>query len=78
MQGIVPAVLNGSRTERVGVYSTDYGQMALQLPHERLDAYAATGGAHAVTAGRISYFFGTARAEHGDRCGLLGFAGGGA
>ena len=57
--GIVPAVLNGSRTGvYVGVCNTDYGQMALQLPHERLDAYAATGGAHAVTAGRISYFLG--------------------
>jgi acyl transferase domain-containing protein len=57
--GIVPASLNGSRTGvYVGICNTDYGQMALRLPVEMLDGYGATGGAHAVASGRISYFLG--------------------
>ncbi len=57
--GIVPASLNGSRTGvYVGICNTDYGQMALRQPLEDLDAYATTGGAHAVASGRISYFLG--------------------
>lgn len=57
--GIVPASLNGSRTGvYVGVCNTDYGQMGLRQPREALDAYAATGGAHAVVSGRVSYFLG--------------------
>ena len=57
--GIVPASLNGSRTGvYVGICNTDYGQMGLRLPVEMLDGYGATGGAHAVASGRISYFLG--------------------
>jgi acyl transferase domain-containing protein len=57
--GIVPASLNGSRTGvYVGICNTDYGQMGLRLPAEMLDGYGATGGAHAVASGRISYFLG--------------------
>jgi len=42
----------------VGISSHDYSHRLAQLPPEAIDAYLATGNAHSVAAGRLSYSFG--------------------
>jgi myxalamid-type polyketide synthase MxaE and MxaD len=57
--GIAPTSLNGSRTGVfMGLCNFDYGQLAMSLPPEEIEAYFAQGASHAVAAGRISYFLG--------------------
>jgi acyl transferase domain-containing protein/SAM-dependent methyltransferase len=56
--GHAAAGLAGSRTGvYVGVSNSDYGRALLSRP-ERIDAYAASGGAFSVIAGRVSYCLG--------------------
>ena len=56
--GIPPESLAGSRTGvMMGVYYNEYQAMSAQSP-EMVTAYTATGNAHAVTVGRISYLLG--------------------
>jgi acyl transferase domain-containing protein/acyl carrier protein len=57
--GYAPDQLNGSATGVfVGVCNGDYYQMQLVDDLKRADMYLATGSAHSVTAGRISYVLG--------------------
>ena len=56
--GIPPESLAGTRTGvMMGVYYNEYQAMSAQSP-EMVTAYTATGNAHAVTVGRISYLLG--------------------
>ena len=57
--GISPEALKGSRTGVfVGICNNDYHQLLLTRGCEPLDAYVATGNAHSVTSGRVSYIMG--------------------
>ncbi len=58
--GQAPDRLGGSRTGvYVGIASTDYAQRMLAAPESgRLDAYYASGNAHSMAAGRLSYVLG--------------------
>jgi len=57
--GIAPTHLRGSSTGVfVGISSSDYARLAIADASNDLDAYAATGGALNVAAGRLSYVFG--------------------
>ncbi len=57
--GYAPDRLNGSSTGVfVGLCNSDYPQMQLADQRDSLDMYFATGGAHSVAAGRISYVLG--------------------
>ena len=42
----------------VGIHATDYSQMLLAGGIESVDAYLATGNAHSVAAGRLSFLLG--------------------
>ena len=54
-----PAHLAGSQTGVfVGICNTDYHQLLLTRSAEALDAYAASGSAHSVASGRLSYVLG--------------------
>src|SRR5258705_8511951 len=56
--GIPPESLAGTRTGvMIGVYYSEYQAMSAQSA-EMVSAYTATGNAHSVTAGRISYLLG--------------------
>ncbi len=56
--GHAPSSLDGSRTGiYVGVANNDYGR-ALFSNTSLIDAYASTGNAYSVVAGRLSYFLG--------------------
>ncbi|MDZ7269344.1 MAG: SDR family NAD(P)-dependent oxidoreductase [candidate division KSB1 bacterium] len=58
--GIVPETLMGSPTGVfVGISGTDYSQLLLKhVEVSGIDAYAGTGNAFSVAAGRVSYTFG--------------------
>ncbi len=57
--GIAPASLMGSRTGvYVGTCNTDYHQLLLTRGADAIDAYVASGNAHSVVAGRLSYLLG--------------------
>jgi acyl transferase domain-containing protein len=58
--GTAPDRLNGSRTGVfVGIASCDYSQLQLKSGDaSRLDAYFASGSAHSMAAGRLSYVLG--------------------
>ena len=54
-----PAHLAGSRTGVfVGICNTDYHQLLLTRSAEALDGYVASGSAHSVASGRLSYVLG--------------------
>ena len=56
--GIAPDRLGGTRTGvMMGVYYTEYQTSSAANP-DSIDAYSATGNAHSVTVGRISYLLG--------------------
>ena len=56
---IAPSALAGSNTGVfVGLSNNDYGAMLLSMPDDSIDAYTASGAAHSVAAGRLSYFYG--------------------
>ena len=56
--GIVPDQLAGTRTGvMMGVYYTEYQSISAANP-DSIDAYSATGNAHAVAVGRIAYLLG--------------------
>src|ERR1700736_6011049 len=56
--GIAPDKLAGTRTGvMMGVYYTEYQGISAANP-DRIDAYSATGNAHAVAVGRIAYLLG--------------------
>ena len=58
MPATAPAALAGSKTGvYLGICNNDYGRSLLAQP-DRLDAYASTGNASSVAAGRLSYFLG--------------------
>jgi len=58
--GQAPDQLRGSRTGVfVGISGSDYYDLLLKLGESAIDAYFASGNAHSVAAGRISYFLGT-------------------
>ncbi|MEK7327740.1 MAG: polyketide synthase, partial [Chloroflexota bacterium] len=57
--GIAPDKLSGSRTGVfVGINTNDYSQLFLQNGAAQLDAYYASGIAHSIASGRISYVLG--------------------
>lgn len=57
--GQAPDRLRGSRTGVfVGISGSDYYDRLLKLGESAIDAYFASGNAHSVAAGRISYFLG--------------------
>ena len=57
--GLAPARLAGSRTGVfVGICNTDYHQLLLTRGANVIDSYLASGSAHSVAAGRISYALG--------------------
>jgi acyl transferase domain-containing protein/NADP-dependent 3-hydroxy acid dehydrogenase YdfG len=57
--GVAPAALLGSPTGVfIGVCNSDHFQRVLGRGMEEIDAYLASGNAHSVAAGRISYFLG--------------------
>jgi acyl transferase domain-containing protein len=57
--GIPPKSLNGSRTGVfIGITAHEYGTMVADRCGLDLDVYTATGNAHNVSAGRISYLLG--------------------
>ncbi len=54
--GISPLDLAGTPTGvYLGICNADYAKLALEQPGEAIDAYLATGSAHSIAAGRISY-----------------------
>jgi len=54
--GISPPELAGSRTGvYLGICNADYSKLLLEQAAEAIDAYLATGSAHSIAAGRISY-----------------------
>ena len=56
--GLAPDSLGGTRTAvMMGVYYTEYQNSSAGNP-DTIDAYSATGNAHSVTVGRISYLLG--------------------
>jgi acyl transferase domain-containing protein/SAM-dependent methyltransferase/acyl carrier protein len=56
--GQSPAALRGSNTGvYLGISNSDYGRALLGRP-ELIDAYAGTGSAYSIVAGRLSYFLG--------------------
>ena len=57
--GIAPDRLRGTRTGVfVGVCSGDYFQLSVARGYETFDTYLATGGAHSIVSGRLSYVLG--------------------
>ena len=57
--GLEPGKFNGSRTGVfVGICNTDYHQLLSARSAEVIDAYVASGNAHSVAAGRLSYLLG--------------------
>jgi len=51
--------LSGSRTAVfIGMCGNDYSQIMLSAGHDRLTGYMASGSAHSIAAGRLSYFLG--------------------
>ncbi|MFZ5526628.1 MAG: SDR family oxidoreductase [Pseudomonadota bacterium] len=57
--GFVPADWQGRQVGVfVGISSHDYSHRLLMQPAEQIDAYLATGNAHSVAAGRLSYTWG--------------------
>ncbi|MEF7613128.1 polyketide synthase, partial [Aquincola sp. MAHUQ-54] len=57
--GLPPTQLSGQPVGVfVGISSQDHSHHLLQQPSEAIDAYLATGNAHSVAAGRLSYTFG--------------------
>ncbi|MBV8587317.1 MAG: acyltransferase domain-containing protein, partial [Verrucomicrobia bacterium] len=57
--GLCPDRLAGSQTGVfVGVCNTDYFLKQFETGRDSVDAYVATGNAHSVASGRISYLFG--------------------
>ncbi|MFM8331204.1 MAG: type I polyketide synthase, partial [Candidatus Methylumidiphilus sp.] len=57
--GRVPATLAGSKTGVfVGICNQDYSVLLMNRDPSEIDAYMATGMAHSVAAGRLSYTFG--------------------
>ena len=57
--GIAPDKLSGSRTGVfVGINTNDYSQLFLQNGAAQLDAYYASGIAHSIASGRLSYVLG--------------------
>ena len=57
--GIAATGLRGSATGvYVGISSSDYAHLAMSNSSAGMDVYAATGGAHSVAAGRLSYILG--------------------
>ena len=56
---IAPSGLTGTNTGVfIGLSNNDYGAMLLSMPDDSIDAYTASGAAHSVAAGRLSYFYG--------------------
>jgi acyl transferase domain-containing protein/SAM-dependent methyltransferase len=56
--GQSPAALGGSRTGvYLGISNSDYGRALLARP-DLIDAYAGTGSAYSIVAGRLSYILG--------------------
>lgn len=54
-----PEELSGSRTAVfIGMCGNDYSQMMLSAGNDRLTGYMASGSAHSIAAGRLSYFLG--------------------
>jgi acyl transferase domain-containing protein/acyl carrier protein len=54
-----PRILNGSATGVfVGICNSDYHHLLMQGGESEIDAYLATGSAHSIAAGRISYCLG--------------------
>jgi acyl transferase domain-containing protein/acyl carrier protein len=57
--GVAPDALRGTRTGVfVGLCSSDYFQLCVTRGFETFDTYLATGGAHSVASGRLSYVLG--------------------
>ncbi len=57
--GQSPDELRGSRTGVfIGMCGADYSQMMLASGYDKLSGYMASGSAHSIAAGRLSYFFG--------------------
>ncbi len=57
--GVAPNRLAGSATGVfIGICNNDFGHRLLDRGPEKIDAYLATGIAHSVAAGRLSYFLG--------------------
>lgn len=57
--GQAPDGLRGSRTGVfVGISGSDYYNLLLKLGESAIDAYFASGNAHSVASGRLSYFLG--------------------
>jgi acyl transferase domain-containing protein/acyl carrier protein len=57
--GIAPDRLSGSPTGVfIGACNSDYGQMLMDVGLDSADMYLATGGAHSVISGRVSYVLG--------------------
>jgi len=57
--GIAPTSLHGSPVGVfVGICNNDYGQMLMADDPAKTDAWYATGNAHSIASGRISYVFG--------------------
>jgi acyl transferase domain-containing protein/SAM-dependent methyltransferase len=57
--GLSPERLAGSATGMyLGVCNSDHFQRVLQRGSETIDAYLASGNAHSVASGRVSYFLG--------------------
>jgi acyl transferase domain-containing protein/SAM-dependent methyltransferase/aryl carrier-like protein len=57
--GLVPSHLAGSRTGVfIGICNTDYHQLLLTRGTQTIDAHHASGSAHSVAAGRLSYVLG--------------------
>lgn len=57
--GYAPDKLSGSRTGVfMGICNNDYFQLLTAAGEENLDTYTATGGAHSVASGRLSYILG--------------------
>ena len=57
--GLEPGKLNGSRTGVfVGICNTDYHQLLMTRSAAVIDTYVASGNAHSVAGGRLSYILG--------------------
>jgi acyl transferase domain-containing protein/acyl carrier protein len=57
--GQSPEELRGSRTAvLIGMCGNDYSQIMLSSGYDRLAGHMASGSAHSIAAGRLSYFFG--------------------
>jgi acyl transferase domain-containing protein len=57
--GLAPGKLSGSRTGVfVGICNTDYHQLLMAGSPATIDAYVASGNAHSVAGGRLSYVLG--------------------